>query len=328
MPRALRPHAPGNGVHITARLQGGAKLFSASLRDEVASTICEAAAMAGADVLAFVVMPNHFHLVIQQGPFPLGWMMQRAMQQVAMLMKRSHRIEGHVFGRRYWSGFCPDPRYLREAIVYTHLNPWKAALCAEPEDYRWSTAAEFAQKPDAPGWCSALQIAKARLLFAFDTYDIDDVLRNYAAYVDYCKRRYLSGVPGARFTFSSADPLHRPSAPLGDEYWLAHYPQLPVTRITTAYDIAERASQILKSLDADCTLDTLRLTGNSRKARPIRDQLIAILRARGYRGRDISRCLFVSPSVVSRVNRAIGSALAANELHSGFGQSATEKAGT
>lgn len=63
MPRAYRLHAPGAGTHITARLQGGAALFTETLRDSVASLICEAAQFTGVHILALVVMPNHFHIV-------------------------------------------------------------------------------------------------------------------------------------------------------------------------------------------------------------------------------------------------------------------------
>ncbi len=34
---------------------------------------------------------------------------------------------------------CVDAEHLREAIVYTHLNPVAAGLCERSEDYRWSS---------------------------------------------------------------------------------------------------------------------------------------------------------------------------------------------
>jgi hypothetical protein len=64
-------------------------------------------------MLALTMMPSHVHLVIKQGRFPFGWMMRRAMQRTAHLVQREHDVEGHVFGRRYWSSVCSGPDYLR-----------------------------------------------------------------------------------------------------------------------------------------------------------------------------------------------------------------------
>jgi hypothetical protein len=47
--------------------------------------------------------------------------------------------EGFVFERRYRDRPCADPDHLRNAIVYTHLNPVRAGLCSTPDEYAWSS---------------------------------------------------------------------------------------------------------------------------------------------------------------------------------------------
>ena len=303
MPRAHRLHAPGAGTHITARLQGGAPLFTETVRDAVASLICEAAQFNGVQILALVVMPNHFHIVARQGGFPLGWMMQCAMQRTSLLIRRNFGGQGHVFGRRYWSCICDNPDYLRQAILYTHLNPWKAGLCRTPADYRWSSHQSYARAATDSSWAQYIAVQKGRLLFANETFEDDDVVANYDAFLDFAKVRYLTAVPGDRFLYDWSNDWYRPCAPKGDQHWTETYshavPQHQV--VVQKRDLRDRAVDILKAIAPSCSLDDVRSCNRSRKIVKIRRDLIAVLITSGYRGSAIARCLFVSPALISRV---------------------------
>lgn len=302
MARPLRPHAPGQGIHITARVQNGAALFTPDIRQSIAWLICEAAAFCGTQVLALVVMPNHFHVVVKQGPQPLGWMMQRAMQQTARLVRQTHGGEGHVFGRRYWSCVCPNSFYLRQAIIYTHLNPWKAGLCVEPSEYDCTTDPLTALLPLDHRWTSLIAWKEARLLFAGDSYDDDSISRNYKAYIAYWKFRYKAADRLSEELYRDTDDPERPFAVLGDAHWVAHYIGGPVElRAAHKYDICERAARLLKSLDKNCSLDIMRIAGRSAAISRLRRDLIEALLITGEANGAISRCLFVSPALVSSV---------------------------
>src|SRR5687768_11846369 len=135
MPRKRRIHLPHAGFHITARTQDGAKHFVPDMRSDIVQDIEEATSSFGHTLLAQVVMPNHFHIVLRQGETPIGWLMQRIMQRTVMRVRRQHGGEGHVFGRPYWLCVCASAAYLRRAIVYTHMNPCKAGFCEHPSDY-------------------------------------------------------------------------------------------------------------------------------------------------------------------------------------------------
>src|SRR5688572_33203958 len=110
MPRTTRIHAPGCIVHITARTQGHRPWFTETIRERVAREIIDAARVAGMRLLAFAVMPNHFHIIVRQGPALLSYMMHRVMHRSALMLKQTHRLQGHVFERRYRSGVCATPK--------------------------------------------------------------------------------------------------------------------------------------------------------------------------------------------------------------------------
>lgn len=302
MARPIRPHAPGHGFHITARLQNGVGLFTPDLQESVAWLICEAAMFCGTSVLALTVMPNHFHIVVKQGPHPLGWMMQRAMQQTARLVRQTHGGEGHVFGRRYWASICPSPYYLRQAIIYTHLNPWKAELCNEPWEYAGCSDALIVGRRHDYRWSALIARDKARALFAGKSLDEASVAENYKAYIAYWKFRYKRAQPNDNILLCEPDDPERPVAPLGDQHWAVNYIGAHQEKQSTRkHDICERAAVILNSLDPECSLDVMRLAGRSAAITGLRRKLVAALLTAGDRNRDIARCLYVSPALVSAV---------------------------
>lgn len=311
MPRAIRLHAPQAGMHVTARLQFGRKLFVKDVRDRVAECLTEAAVLNGTTVFALTVMPNHFHMVVQQGARPLGWMMQRSMQRIVWLIRKRYGGEGHVFGRRYWSCVCTSPDYLRQAIVYTHLNPWKARLCSNATDYPWSSSPWFFQPHDGEHWSRHVCPSKALLLFASDSFEPAACEANYHQFVEYAMVRYRDRIPGDRFRFDWSTDIYRPRAPLGDQHWATEYSQVPPGRRVEVErrDVRDRAVAALRVIAPDCTLDDVRRGRRCREIVKIRDALIAVLLTSGFRNCAIARLLLISPALVSDVARRIASSL-------------------
>ena len=104
-------------------------------------------------ILAWVVMPNHVHVVIDpsepisktvQGwkSFTARWLLAHN-QRLGLELPDPHR----VWMREYWDRFIRDGDHLQAAIDYIHCNPVKAGLCRQARDWRWSSAGNA----DAPG---------------------------------------------------------------------------------------------------------------------------------------------------------------------------------
>ncbi len=90
-------------------------------------------------ILAYCLMPNHFHLALRAGALPLGRPMQRILSTYARALNREAGWLGHVFERRYHAIAVDEPRYLLTLVRYLHLNPVRAGLTDDPLHHPWSS---------------------------------------------------------------------------------------------------------------------------------------------------------------------------------------------
>jgi REP element-mobilizing transposase RayT len=298
MSRRRRIHLPKAGFHITARTQGGASYFTPNICSAIAADIEAAVPSFGHVLLAYVVMPNHFHLVLKQGDGPLAWVMQRIMQRAVVHVRRAFGGEGHVFGRPYWAAGCANPAYLRRAIVYTHLNPVAADLCETADAYAWSSHRTYV---------SGNAMREAKLLFADQSVDDVELRCNYLRFIDYCMFQRANRIPGDWLLPEGPNRMKLPSAALGDAHWASNYAAVaqPDTFTQLNIDVARPALMLLSRINGEVTLDMIREAGRSRTLHKIRRQLIEGLLMYGCRTMAISRCLRVSPALVSRIRRAM-----------------------
>jgi putative transposase len=298
MSKPRRLHAPGCVVHITARTQGHHPWFTEGIRSRINAEITAASRASGHQVIARAIMPNHFHMIVRQGNVALSHLMHRVMHRSAVLLRYTHKLQGHVFERRYWSGVCLDAAYVRAAILYTHLNPYRAGLCSEPADYPWSShyayanAEEYADAEDA-------DCARAGLRFFAHDDALASARNQYLDHMEYqiSIDRWLAGdLP------HNALVAPRPCL-TGDSYWMSEFGRAAqdFQRPKLTPSVCDVAEQILVRIDAACPMDLVRSGSRARRIATIRRQLIAALLARGFRGVQISRFFGVSDTLVSQI---------------------------
>jgi REP element-mobilizing transposase RayT/DNA-binding transcriptional regulator YdaS (Cro superfamily) len=80
---------------------------------------------------AWALIPNHLHLLLRTGDFPIASVMRRLLTGYAVSFNRRHRRCGHLFQDRYKSILCQEDAYLLELVRYIHLNPLRAKLVAD-----------------------------------------------------------------------------------------------------------------------------------------------------------------------------------------------------
>jgi putative DNA methylase len=92
------------------------------------------------ELRAWVVMPNHLHVLFKVTAQPMG-------QVVADWKEYTAREANKLLGRRgrfwaddYWDTYMRDPAHEVQARNYAEKNPVKALLAREPKEWPWSSA--------------------------------------------------------------------------------------------------------------------------------------------------------------------------------------------
>jgi putative transposase len=90
--------------------------------------------------LAYCLMSNHLHLLVETPQPNLGAGMESLQGGYARGFNRRHGRTGHLFERRYGAVRIRSDAQLWWVVRYIAMNPVEAGLCARPEEWRWSSA--------------------------------------------------------------------------------------------------------------------------------------------------------------------------------------------
>jgi putative transposase len=88
---------------------------------------------------AYTLMSNHVHLIVETDIIPLSKIMQGIQQSYTLYFHNKYKTVGHLFQGRYKAILIQREVYLQELVRYIHLNPFKASLVENPDDYSWSS---------------------------------------------------------------------------------------------------------------------------------------------------------------------------------------------
>lgn len=95
-------------------------------------------------VLAYVLMGNHYHLIVRSAGERLAEAMQFLDGAHARRFNASHQRRGALFQGRYDARLLDSEVGLVGAGHYVHLNPVRAGLVADPAAYPWSSMGAYA----------------------------------------------------------------------------------------------------------------------------------------------------------------------------------------
>jgi REP element-mobilizing transposase RayT len=89
---------------------------------------------------AWVVMPNHVHLVVDVWATPLSKLLNFWKGASARAANLALRRSGRFWERECFDTLIRDRAHLKRAVRYTENNPVKAAFVPERKDWRWASA--------------------------------------------------------------------------------------------------------------------------------------------------------------------------------------------
>lgn len=110
--------------------------------------------------LAYCLMPNHVHLLIETVEPNLGAGMRRMHGVYAQGFNRRHDRVGHLFQGRYGAVRVTSDEQLMTTVGYIATNPVTAGLVAEPAQWTWSSHRALADADAAPRWLAATRLGE------------------------------------------------------------------------------------------------------------------------------------------------------------------------
>jgi REP-associated tyrosine transposase len=143
MPRGKRHFFDGLPYHVLNRGNRRQTIFSQPVDYEMfLTTMADALEKVELAILAFAIMPNHFHLVVSPrvgtdiSAF-MRWFMNAH-------IRRHHRFRelwgtGHLYQGRFKAFPVQKDHHLQNVIRYVEANPLAAHLVARAEFWRWSS---------------------------------------------------------------------------------------------------------------------------------------------------------------------------------------------
>jgi putative transposase len=152
MARPLREEVEGGIYHVYSRGNRRSRVFV----DEADYSLY-LALLGGVVIgkrwrlLAYCLMPNHLHLLIETPEPNLARGMQYLHGFYARQFNDRHELSGHLFQGRYGCKRIRDDVQLLAVIRYVAANPVDAAICAQPEDWIWNSYGPVLDG-DAPEW--------------------------------------------------------------------------------------------------------------------------------------------------------------------------------
>ncbi|MFC1869158.1 transposase [Thermodesulfobacteriota bacterium] len=153
MARPLRITYPGAFYHITSRGNEQKAIFKSKRdRERFLEYLESASQRYDALIHAYVLMDNHYHLLLETPSGNLPQIMRHINGAYTTYFNTKRGRFGHLFQGRYKAILVDIDEYAKELSRYIHLNPVRAKVVETPEEYKWSSYQFYIGKTKPPDW--------------------------------------------------------------------------------------------------------------------------------------------------------------------------------
>ena len=141
MARQARLTVPAYPHHVIQRGNDRQLIFrDDSDRERLLSLLLEHAQRSKVAVHAYVLMDNHFHLLLTPETVEgVPQMMQSVGRSYVRYFNTRHARTGTLWEGRYRCSLIETEKYLLACMAYIDLNPVRAGMVSEPADFAWSS---------------------------------------------------------------------------------------------------------------------------------------------------------------------------------------------
>jgi REP element-mobilizing transposase RayT len=153
MSRSWRIEYEGALYHLLSRGNEGKDIFDDDRDCKIfLKTVGEMSQRFAMSIYAYVLMGNHYHLMVQTERANLKKAMHWFGTTYTQRFNIRHSRKGHLFQGRYKSILVQNNAYLLQLSCYIHRNPLRAGLVKRLADYRWSSYLSYAYGRNVPEW--------------------------------------------------------------------------------------------------------------------------------------------------------------------------------
>lgn len=145
---AMRIHptqcGPGTYIHIVNHAIDGKDLFYDPGDYKTYLTFLKEQMSEDYSVIAYCLMPNHFHFLIRQNAYSaVSALFEQPHKRYARYYNSKYDSSGRIFRNKLAHKYVMEDNYLVAACAYIHANPLQANLVSLPEDWEFSNFREF-----------------------------------------------------------------------------------------------------------------------------------------------------------------------------------------
>lgn len=159
MARKPRNLADGDVIHARTRFTSEEwRILSASARQFIIELIPRAKARSDVLVLAFAIMSNHIHLLLQMGRLPIERFYRSFHTALAIHLNRADGRLGPVVAGRPWIDIVRGDTAF-ECLRYVHSNQKEAGAAQDLRSSDWTSHPLFADLDRCPDWLDAHEAA-------------------------------------------------------------------------------------------------------------------------------------------------------------------------
>lgn len=180
MPHREAALIPGSYYHIYNRGHNGANIFYESANyDFFLRQFKKYIAGKHAKVIAYVLMPNHYHFLLQVTTSDFSHAMQNFSISFVKAMNKRYSLTGALFQGAFQAKLVEKDEYLLHLSRYIHLNPVTTGLVESPEEWIYSSYLEYVDQRN--GTLPEPEI----VLSQFETSEVSETSEVYRRYREF-----------------------------------------------------------------------------------------------------------------------------------------------